>query len=150
MWIRDAKNLFLCGILVATNCAAALDSQVSAPTAPPRPKLGLVLEGGGALGLAHVGVIRWLEENRIPVSYIAGTSMGGLIGGLYATGMSAAEVREMVLSIPWDEVLRGQTPFQDLSFRGKQDAHDYPGSLKFGLRNGVQFPAGFNTGQEFR
>src|SRR5579859_1117089 len=53
------------------------------------PRLGLVLEGGGALGLAHIGVIQYLEEHRIPVGYIAGTSMGGLIGGVYATGRNA-------------------------------------------------------------
>jgi NTE family protein len=113
-----------------------------------RPKLGLVLEGGGALGLAHIGVIRWLEEHRIPVSYIAGTSMGGLVGGLYATGRSPAEVRSVVDQIDWDQVLNGTTPFRDLSFRRKQDAHEVPGSLEFGLRNGLQFPAGFNSGQQ--
>src|SRR5215472_18274960 len=57
----------------------------------PRRSLGLVLQGGGALGLAHVGVITWLEEHHIPVNYIAGTSMGGLVGGVYATGHNAAE-----------------------------------------------------------
>src|SRR5271157_4012806 len=56
-----------------------------------RPRIGLVLEGGGALGLAHVGVLRWLEENRIPVDMIAGTSMGGLVGGIYASGESPAQ-----------------------------------------------------------
>ena len=64
---------------------AQSSEQVPAPVAK-RPTIGLVLEGGGALGLAHVGVIQWLEEHRIPVSYIAGTSMGGLVGGVYATG----------------------------------------------------------------
>jgi len=113
-----------------------------------RPKLGLVLEGGGALGLAHIGVITWMEEHRIPVSYVAGTSMGGLVGGIYATGRSPAEVRELINGIDWDQVLSGETPFSDLSFRRKQDAHEVPGSLEFGLRKGLQFPAGFNTGQE--
>jgi NTE family protein len=113
-----------------------------------RPKLGLVLEGGGALGLAHIGVITWMEEHRIPVSYIAGTSMGGLVGGIYATGHSPAEVKELINGIDWDQVLSGVTPFSDLSFRRKQDAHEVPGSLEFGLRNGLQFPGGFNTGQE--
>ena len=55
-------------------------------TAHDRPKIGVALEGGGALGLAHIGVLEWFEEHRIPVDYIAGTSMGGLVGGLYATG----------------------------------------------------------------
>ncbi len=114
---------------------------------PPRPKVGLVLEGGGALGLAHIGVIQWLEEHRIPVNYVAGTSMGGLVGGLYATGHSAAEVKELIKPIDWDEVLAGQTPYKNLSFRRKQDAADYPNRLEFGLRNGVEFPEGFNSGQ---
>jgi NTE family protein len=120
----------------------------SPPSVPGHPTLGLVLEGGGALGLAHVGVLEWLEEHRIPVSYVAGTSMGGLVGGLYATGESAAEVRATVSKIPWDDVLRGQTPFKDLSFRRKEDAHDYPSSIEFGLHHGIQFPGGFNSGQQ--
>jgi NTE family protein len=118
------------------------------PAAANHRKLGLVLEGGGALGLAHIGVIRWLEEHRIPVSYIAGTSMGGLVGGVYATGRNAGEVRELVKGIDWDQVLSGQIPFDDLSFRRKEDARDYPNTLEFGLRQGLQFPSGFNSGQQ--
>jgi len=132
-------------VLPAT-CGFAEDSSHSPTT--KRPSIGLVLEGGGALGLAHIGVLQWLEEHRIPVNYVAGTSMGGLVGGFYATGRSAAEVRQVVETINWDEVLRGQTPFPDLAFRRKQDAHDYPSSLEFGLRKGLQFPAGFNSGQQ--
>jgi NTE family protein len=119
----------------------------SGPT-PPRPKVGLVLEGGGALGLAHIGVIQWLEEHRIPVNYVAGTSMGGLVGGLYATGHSAPEVKALVKTIDWDQVLQGQTPYKNFSFRRKQDAAEYPNRLEFGLKKGVQFPEGFNSGQE--
>ena len=111
-------------------------------------KVGLVLEGGGALGLAHIGVIQYLEEHHIPVSYIAGTSMGGLVGGVYATGRDAAELREVVQGIQWDEVISGQSRFQDLSFRRKQDAREYPSLLEFGLRQGLQFPSGFNSGQQ--
>ena len=110
--------------------------------------MGVVLEGGGALGLAHIGVLQWFEEHRIPVSYVAGTSMGGLVGGIYATGRSPAEIKEITDGINWDDVLRGETPFKDLSFRRKQDAHEVPNSLEFGLRNGVQFPGGFNAGQQ--
>jgi NTE family protein len=113
-----------------------------------RPRIGLVLQGGGALGLAHVGVITWLEEHHIPVRYIAGTSMGGLVGGVYATGRSAAEIREVVNGINWGQVLAGQVPFSDLSFRRKEDARAYPNSLEFGLRKGLQFPEGFNSGQQ--
>ena len=130
-------------VLVAPCFAAEKATSVSA-----RPKLGLVLEGGGALGLAHIGVIQYLEEHRIPVSYIAGTSMGGLVGGVYATGRNATEVREVVKTINWDEVISGQVPFKELSYRRKQDAHEYPSTLEFGLRNGLQFPSGFNSGQQ--
>ena len=125
--------------------------QEKAASANPDPsgqKIGLVLEGGGALGLAHIGVIQWLEEHRIPVSYVAGTSMGGLIGGVYATGRSPAEVRELVSTIPWNTVLRGQVPFQNLTFRRKEDSYVYPGSIEFGLKKGLQFRSGFNSGQE--
>ncbi len=118
------------------------------PPKAKRPTLGLVLQGGGALGLAHVGVITWLEEHHIPVDYVAGTSMGGLVGGVYATGRNAAELRQVVSSINWDQVMAGQTPFDDLSFRRKEDARAYPNSLEFGIRKGVQFPAGFNSGQQ--
>ena len=142
--LRKCRTLF--GIALAASCAFA-QSPVG-PTGTKRPKIGLVLEGGGALGLAHVGVIQWLEEHRIPVSYVAGTSMGGLIGGVYATGRSAPEIREVLQAINWDDVLRGQTPFQDLSFRRKQDAREYPSSLEFGLRGGLRFPEGFNSGQQ--
>src|SRR5512133_635548 len=121
---------------VARSSLAIVVSLVSgfAQSAPsPRPKVGLVLEGGGALGLAHIGVIQWLEEHRIPVNYVAGTSIGGLVGGIYATGYSGTEVKELVKTINWDRVLQGQTPYKDLSFRRKQDAPEYPNHLEFGL-----------------
>ena len=70
----------------------------SHPATPPpeNPKVGLVLEGGGALGLAHIGVLKWLEEHHIPLSYIAGTSMGGLVSGVYATGHNPAETLQLI------------------------------------------------------
>jgi len=146
MHSRAMRSLFLLGALAIGSYGY---SQVPPkPSSATRPKLGLVLEGGGALGLAHIGVITWMEEHHIPVSYVAGTSMGGLVGGIYATGRSPAEVRELINGIDWDQVLSGETPFTDLSFRRKQDAHEVPGSLEFGLRKGLQFPAGFNTGEQ--
>jgi NTE family protein len=143
MKIQAARSLFLLCFLAASSYGHSQE-----PPKLKHPKLGLVLEGGGALGLAHIGVITWMEEHRIPVSYVAGTSMGGLVGGMYATGLSPAEVRQLINGIDWDQVLSGVTPFRDLSFRRKEDAHEFPGQLEFGLRNGLQFPSGFNTGQE--
>ncbi len=146
MLIRAVRSLLLLSALALGSCGYSQEPSKQYTTT--RPKIGLVLEGGGALGLAHIGVITWMEEHHIPVSYVAGTSMGGLVGGLYATGHSPAEVRQLVNGIDWDQVLSGVTPFRDLSFRRKQDAHDVPGQLEFGLRGGLQFPSGFNTGQE--
>jgi NTE family protein len=138
--------LFLTSILLLGSVASVASQEQSSKSS--RPAVGLVLQGGGALGLAHVGVITWLEEHHIPVDYVAGTSMGGLVGGVYATGHNAAEMRQIVNGIPWDEVIAGQTPFPDLAFRRKEDARDYPNSLEFGLRKGLQFPAGLNSGQQ--
>jgi NTE family protein len=140
-------------LLVSLSLVAQGPSEPGRPAADPppaaaRPRIGLVLEGGGALGLAHIGVIQWLEEHRIPVSYVAGTSMGGLVGGVYATGRNPAEVRQLVESIQWNTVLRGQVPFKNLTFRRKEDAYQYPGGIEFGLKKGLQFPGGFNSGQE--
>ncbi len=136
---------FFLGTLVS-----AAQEQAKTTTTRKRPTVGLALQGGGALGLAHVGVITWLEEHHIPVDYIAGTSMGGLVGGVYATGHNAAEMRHIVSGIPWDEVLSPRTPFQDLSFRRKEDVRDYPSTLEFGIQQrdavsrGLEFrPAGY-------
>ncbi len=120
----------------------------ASPRVSGRPTIGLVLEGGGALGLAHAGVLRWFEENRIPVDYIAGTSMGGLVGGFYASGMSAAEIEKFIKSINWNRSLRNELPYQARSFRRKEDQRDYPNDLEFGLKGGINFPSGFNSGQQ--
>jgi len=144
-------TFFCCWLLASASPAVA---QVAGPIASSsaavseRPTLGLVLEGGGALGLAHIGVIQWMEEHRIPVNYIAGTSMGGLVGGVYATGRNAGELRDVVEGIQWNQVINGQIPFDNLSFRRKQDAREYPAKVELGLKKGLQLPSGFNSGQE--
>jgi NTE family protein len=134
----------LCTFVLGNDPAAA---QNETPAANGQ-KVGLVLQGGAALGLAHIGVLQWLEEHRIPISYVAGTSMGGLVGGMYATGNSPAEIRTLVDSIDWDIVLRGEVPYGDLSFRRKEDAEDFPNGLVFGIKDGVRFPEGFNSGHQ--
>src|ERR1700757_2407560 len=143
----QAIQSFLLSCTLLFSCYSA-SQEGGKPVTGGRPKLGLVLEGGGALGLAHIGVLQWMEEHRIPVSYVAGTSMGGLVGGLYSTGRSPKEVLDLVEGINWDQVLRGVTPFDKLSYRRKENAYQYPNQLEFGLRKGLQFPSGFNSGQE--
>src|SRR5580700_5619330 len=91
------------------------------PAAKPRLKIGVALEGGGALGLAHIGVLQWFEDHHIPIDYLAGTSMGGLVGGLYATGKSPQQLRQLVDKQNWDVILGGTLPYEDLSFRRKED-----------------------------
>jgi len=109
-----------------------------------------VLQGGGALGLAHVGVITWMEEHHIPINYIAGTSMGGLVGGVYATGHNAVEMRQIVDGIPWDQVMAGLTPFDDLAFRRKEDARDYPTALNLDCARECNFPRASTLANRFR
>ncbi len=114
--------------------------------AAKRPKVGLALAGGAAVGLAHIGVIRWLEEHRIPVDYVAGASMGGLVAGLYATGRDAREMAEFVDAVDWPAALRINTPFEDLSFRRKEDRRQFPNALEVGLKGGIQLPMGLSAG----
>ena len=122
----------------------SLRAQSAAPT---RPKIGLALEGGGALGLAHIGVLEWFEQHHIPVDFVAGTSMGGLVGGLYATGMPPSRIRDLVMGLDWGEAIGGQTPFQALSYRRKQDKRAFQNNLEFGLKEGLRLPGGLNSGQ---
>jgi NTE family protein len=92
-------------------------------------------------------VLKWFEEHHIPVDYIAGTSMGGLVGGLYATGNSSDQLERILKSSDWTLLLGGGTPYQDLTFRRKEDARDIPNSIQVGLKNGVSLPPGLNSGQ---
>jgi NTE family protein len=118
------------------------------PANKGRPAIGVALEGGGALGQAHIGVLKWFEEHHIPVDYLAGTSMGGLVAGLYATGKSADELSAIVKTADWPLLLGGGTPYQDLSFRRKEDARDIPNAIQIGLKNGVSLPPGLNSGHQ--
>ncbi|MBS1821435.1 MAG: patatin-like phospholipase family protein [Acidobacteria bacterium] len=126
---------------------AASPDRVPPPiSAKGRKKIGLVFEGGGALGFAHIGVIKWMEQHHIPVDYISGTSMGGLVGGLYASGLSPDEIDDFVERIDWGAVLSGQVPFQSLSYRRKEDKLAFANRLQFGLKGGFSLPGGLNSG----
>ena len=103
--------------------------------------------GGSARGIAHVGVIRWFEEHHIPIDMAAGTSMGGLIGGSFATGMDAAALQAMLGGIDWDEMF-GFSSFAFKNIRRKADARAYPSRLEFGVRNGIVLPPSLNNGQQ--
>src|SRR5579862_821774 len=140
----------LCTSISGAQVALQSDqSQANAAPQPtkPRPKIGVALEGGGALGLAHIGVLQWFEDHHIPVDYIAGTSMGGLVAGLYATGKTPAQLRTLVAQQNWDTIIGGQPQYPDLSFRRKEDQNAYPNSMILGLKHGLAPPSGLNQGQ---
>lgn len=111
-----------------------------------RPAIGVALEGGGALGEAHIGVLKWFEEHHIPIDYLAGTSMGGLVGGLYATGKSADDIHKIVETADWPLLLVGSTPYEELAFRRKEDARQIPNPIVIGLKHGPTLPPALNTG----
>ncbi len=114
-----------------------------------RPRVGLVLGGGGARGAAHIGVLKELERMRIPVDAIAGTSMGAIVGGLYATGMSAAELEQLVSSLDWAGTLSDKPDRKDLSFRRKQDESEVPIDFELGVHGTeIALPKGVIQGQK--
>ncbi|MDH3589175.1 MAG: patatin-like phospholipase family protein, partial [Gammaproteobacteria bacterium] len=114
-----------------------------------RPKIGLVLSGGGARGAAHVGVLRVLEELRVPVDVITGTSMGAVIGGLYAMGYDADYLTELIDRIDWNDNLVDEPERSALSFRRKQDDRNSLIDFELGLGpQGVELPRGLVQGQK--
>ena len=121
----------------------------SAAAATNRPRVGVVLGGGGALGFAHVGVLKVLEESRVPIDFIGGTSMGSIIAGLYASGLSPDEIEQFLLGLDWWDVLNDKTPRNQLEFRQKADDGRYFG-LDMGVkRTGLAMSAGMASGQKF-
>lgn len=117
--------------------------------APKRPRIGLCLAGGGARGGAHIGVLQVLEELRVPVDCIAGTSIGSIVGGLYAAGMSPAEMDSVLGSIDWHALFDDSPPRQLINFRRKEEDRLPYFKFELGLgRNGVKLPAGLVAGSK--
>ena len=136
---------FAVTILTVLILATAAPGQQTASPAPlpavapaGRPVIGLALEGGGALGLAHAGVLQWMEEHHIPIDRIAGTSMGALAAGYYAEGLTPAQMSTLATSDAFAEIFALQLPYADISYRRRQDRHEIPDSFPLGLRHGPQ------------
>ncbi|MFJ2537696.1 patatin-like phospholipase family protein [Pseudomonas sp. NPDC087614] len=115
----------------------------------PRPKVGLVLSGGAARGLAHIGVLKALEEQGIKIDAIAGTSMGAVVGGLYASGYKIDELEKLALQIDWQQALSDAPPREDVPFRRKQDDRDFLVKQKLSFRDdgSLGLPLGVIQGQ---
>src|SRR5258706_15032559 len=116
-----------------------------------RPRICLVLSGGGARGMAHIGVLKVLEDLKIPIDCIAGTSMGAIVGGLYASGMTAHDIDATMGSLDWQEAFHDAPPRRDLAFRRKQDDRNFLVRLPLGLKHGqILLPKGLIQGQKLQ
>ncbi|MGU7779123.1 patatin-like phospholipase family protein [Burkholderia sp. PU8-34] len=137
----------------APTAAPALASHACTPDGGPpgRPAIGLVLSGGGARGYAHLGVLKVLEENRIPVDCIAGTSMGAVVGGLYASGMPADDMQKRLSQVNLADVAFDVTERSDLPQSRREDERLYVNSLTLGFgAKGVKAPAGLVQGNRLQ
>ncbi|MEM1248753.1 MAG: patatin-like phospholipase family protein [Acidobacteriota bacterium] len=128
--------------------AEAATEPAPGPGGSDRPKIGVAFAGGGAKGCAHIGVLQVFEEMGIPVDYVAGTSMGSVVGGLYAAGYSADSLSDLVVGIDWGQAMRDRPARKDLAFRRKQDNLRYPIDLELGVREGrLSWPRGLSSAQ---
>lgn len=133
---RVGCSVLLMGILLASQHVSA------------RPKIGLALGGGGAKGAAHIGVLRVLEQYKIPIDYIAGTSIGSVVGGMYASGLTVDEIQTIMLETSWADGYSDRIPREHLSWRDKQQSDQFNIPLEIGLeRDQLKMPGGLLYGQ---
>lgn len=145
MFMKSLVSLLLLLVLCLPQANAA--SKTPQPV-NKRPKIGLVLGGGGAAGIAHVGVLKVLEANHIPIDVIAGNSMGAIIGSLYASGMSADEIEKVVHELDWIKLFRDDPSHDTKSYQQKQQSADFFSAFSVGVsKDGVKLPSGLIDGQ---
>ena len=138
--------LFLLGFMWHTPMQA-LQPMHSSPSLHPRKKVGLVLGGGGAKGAAEVGVLKVLEEADIPVDYIAGTSIGAIVGGLYAIGYDAADIDSLYRNQDWLFLLSDQVKRESETFLSKEEREKYIVHIPLSKERKVSLPTGYVKGQ---
>jgi NTE family protein len=143
--MRLCYSILVCGIAVVL---------LTPPSAVPqerrggdRPSIGVALSGGAALGLAHIGVLRYFEEHHIPVDKVGGTSMGGLVGGLYAVGMDASQIEALAQQADWNALLNPSPPFANQPIVEKQKWNRTFGSLTLRFGKRFSLPTGLNPGE---
>ncbi len=136
--LRVAAVAVLVPALPAARGQAGPDGVASAPA---RPRVALVLSGGGARGFAHIGVLRALREMRVPVDIVAGTSMGSVVGGAYAAGVSVEALEALVRGTDWNSVVADRPARDELAFRRREDDLLLPSRIEFGVgAGGVVLP----------
>ncbi|MCG8293087.1 MULTISPECIES: patatin-like phospholipase family protein [Pseudomonas] len=136
------RRLLFCLLLTLTSLTVLAAEQA-------RPKIGLVLSGGAARGIAHIGVLKALEEQGVRIDAIAGTSMGAVVGGLYASGYSVEELEKLATTLDWQQALSDAPPRKDVPFRRKQDDRDFLVKQKLSFRDdgSLGLPLGVIQGQ---
>ena len=140
-------SLLINCLLVAVSLAPSLAHTAAAT----RPRIGLVLGGGGARGAAHVGVLEVLEKLRVPVDCVAGTSMGALVSGAYAAGLSPAEMRSELAKADWNDMFQDNPTYADINYRNKAISTRFmPGSETGVGDKGVAYQAGVVSGQKIK
>tara|TARA_R110002096_G_scaffold45920_3_gene122779 strand:+ start:1298 stop:3541 length:2244 start_codon:yes stop_codon:yes gene_type:complete len=141
--------LALCLLFIRGGTDSAFATSPAHKTSDAKPKIGLVLSGGGARGAAHIGVLKVLEEQGITIDMISGTSMGAVVGGLYASGYSAAEIEKIAQDIDWQTIFDDNTRREDRLFRQKRIKDDRLMKFKLGFKDGkIIFPKGLIKGQK--
>lgn len=141
--IVTAASLITASAIVSTPISHAAEASATKNS----PRIGLALSGGGARGLAHVGVIKVLEELRVPVHCITGTSMGAIVAGTYASGISAADMEKAVLAADWDNIFRDKPPRSEVVNRRKIDDYKTLFAPEMGIKNGsLVLPKGVVSG----
>jgi NTE family protein len=138
--------MILCAVMLVRPAAAA-DGPPPSPMPGSSPRIGLALSGGGARGIAHVGVLKVLEEMRIPIHCVTGTSMGAIVGGTFAAGTSPKRLEELVLAADWASLFRDKPPREEIAMRRKADDFKTLFRPEFGLKDGgLALPKGAIAG----
>jgi NTE family protein len=145
--MHTTRIFLLTGLLLC--CAVATAQTPPSEDAPRRPRIGLVLSGGGARGAAHIGVLKMLDRLHVPIDAIAGTSMGAVVGGLYASGLSGEEIERAMASVDWQAAFRDRPRRTELGFRRKEEDREYLVNLPLGLHGKkLVIPEGLVQGQK--
>ena len=118
--MKNFTKLICIVLLSSISCMAFSQEKASNGD---RPKVGLVLSGGGAKGAAHIGVLKYIEEAGIPIDYIAGTSMGSIVGGMYALGYTSDEILDLISNVDWGNLISNEVDRKKISFTRKQESN---------------------------
>ncbi len=142
-----ARTLFLSALLLGSAVGTAQTPAGEPPA--QRPRIGLVLSGGGARGAAHIGVLKALDRLHVPIDAIAGTSMGAVVGGLYASGMTGREIEQAMATVDWQSAFRDRLRRTELGWRRKEEDRDFLVNLPLGLHGRkLVIPEGLVQGEK--